>query len=92
MRRETRQRKQAFAGLRAMAGEDRMLGILVRVIESGKQALDAVMLEMGRLVAESIMLMERVRPPAPTIIRPTRHSRSGHMRRAPCILAIRRSP
>jgi transposase-like protein len=36
-----------------------MLGTLVRVISSGKQALDAVMLEMGRLVAESVMLMER---------------------------------
>jgi transposase-like protein len=42
-----------------MAGEDQMLGTLVRIIESGKQALDAVMLEMGRVVAESIMLMER---------------------------------
>jgi transposase-like protein len=42
-----------------MAGEDRMLGTLVRIIESGKQALDGVMLEMGRVVAESIMLMER---------------------------------
>jgi len=36
-----------------------MLGTLVRVIHSGKQALDAVMLEMGRMVGESIMLMER---------------------------------
>jgi transposase-like protein len=59
MRRETEQRKQTLAGLRAMAGTDRMLGTLVRVINSGKQALDAVMLEMGRVVAESIMLMER---------------------------------
>jgi putative transposase len=59
MRQETEQRKQTLAGLRAMAGADRMLGTLVRVISSGKQALDAVMLEMGRMVAESIMLMER---------------------------------
>jgi transposase-like protein len=36
-----------------------MLVTLVRVIRSGKQALDAVMLEMGRMVAESVMLMER---------------------------------
>jgi hypothetical protein len=59
MRRDTRQRKHAMTGLRAIAGEERMLGTLVRVIHSGKQALDAVMLEMGRLVGESIMLMER---------------------------------
>ena len=59
MRRDTRQRKHAMAGLRAIAGEERMLGTLVRVIRSGKQALDAVMLEMGRMVAESVMLIER---------------------------------
>ena len=59
MRPDTRQRKHAMAGLRAIEGQDRMLGTLVRVISSGKQALDVVMLEMGRLVAESIMLIER---------------------------------
>ena len=36
-----------------------MVGTVVRVISFGKQALDAVMLEMGRMVAESVMLMER---------------------------------
>lgn len=38
-----------------------MLGILTRVLHTGKQALegDAVMLEMGRMVAESVMLIER---------------------------------
>jgi len=59
MRSDTRQRKRALAGLRAISGQDAMLGTLVRVIRSGKQALDAVMLEMGRMVAESVMLMER---------------------------------
>ena len=59
MRRDTRQRKRAMAGLRAIAGKERMLGTMVRVISSGKQALDAVMLEMGRMVAESVMLIER---------------------------------
>ncbi len=59
MRHDTRQRKHAMAGLRAISGKERMLGTLVRVISSGKQALDAVMLEMGRMVAESVMLIER---------------------------------
>ena len=59
MRRDTRQRKRTLAGLRAISGQDAMLGTLVRVISSGKQALDAMMLEMGRMVAESVMLMER---------------------------------
>jgi len=59
MRHDTRQRKHAMAGLREISGKKRMLGTLVRVISSGKQALDAVMLEMGRMVAESVMLIER---------------------------------
>lgn len=59
MRPATRQRKHAMAGLRAISGEQQMLGTLVHVISSGKQALDAVMLEMGRMVAESVMLIER---------------------------------
>lgn len=59
MRRDTRQRKHAMVGLRAISGEQQLLGVLTRVIHSGKQALDAVMLEMGRLVAESVMLIER---------------------------------
>jgi len=59
MRPATRQRKHAMTGLRAISGEQQLLGTLVRVIGSGKQALDAVMLEMGRMVAESIMLIER---------------------------------
>ena len=48
-----------MAGLRAISGQYRMLGTIVRVISSGKEALDAVMLEMGSMVAESIMLIER---------------------------------
>ena len=59
MRRETAQRKRALAGWKAMAGEERLLGTMVRVIHAGKQALDAVMLEMGRMVAKSVMLIER---------------------------------
>lgn len=61
MRPDTRQRKKAMTGLRAISGKQQMVGVgvLTRVIHSGKQALDAVMLEMGRLVAESVMLIER---------------------------------
>ena len=41
MRHDTRQRKHAVAGLREISGKKRMLGTLVRVISSGKQALEA---------------------------------------------------
>ena len=59
MRIDTRNRKNAMVGLRQISGEQVMLGQLFRVINQGKKALDGVMLDMGRMVAESIMLIER---------------------------------
>lgn len=59
MRIDTRKRKHAMVGLRQISGEQQMLSQLFRVINQGKKALDEVMLEMGRMVAESIMLIER---------------------------------
>lgn len=59
MRIDTRKRKNAMVGLRQVSGEQVMLGQLFRVINQGKKALDGVMLDMGRMVAESIMLIER---------------------------------
>lgn len=48
-----------LAGLRTILGQEGMLGTLVRVINSGKQALGSMMLEIERMVAESVVLMER---------------------------------
>ncbi|OOO02468.1 MAG: hypothetical protein USCGTAYLOR_01319 [Chromatiales bacterium USCg_Taylor] len=59
MKVETKQRKRAMAGMRAITGEQKILGTLVRVINLGKRALDGVMLEMGRMFVESLMLIER---------------------------------
>lgn len=59
MRIDTRNRKNAMVGLRQISGEQVMLGQLLRVINEGKTALDGVMLDMGRTMAESIMLIER---------------------------------
>jgi transposase-like protein len=59
MRIDTRKRKNAMVGLKQVSGEQVMLGQLLRVINEGKRALDEVMLEMGKMMAESIMLMER---------------------------------
>lgn len=59
MRIDTRKRKNAMVGMRQISGEQVMLSQLFRVINQGKKALDEVMLDMGRMVAESIMLIER---------------------------------
>jgi len=84
MRRDTRQRKRAFEGLSAIAGEEQMLRTLVRVIPSDKQALDAVMLKMGRMLAERVELIEREEVTGPdyySTVRP--HSSLGDQPPAP---------
>ena len=55
----TKQRKKAMAGFRELSGREKSLDALVEVINHGKQALDSLMLDMGRSIAESIMLIER---------------------------------
>lgn len=55
----TKQRKKAMNGFRQMSGKEQALGMLINVINGGKQAIDALMLDLGRSVAESIMLIER---------------------------------
>lgn len=59
MRIDTKQRKKAMAGYREMSGTDQARRALYKVISHGKQALDEVFIDMGRMLAESIMLMER---------------------------------
>lgn len=59
MRIDTRKRKNAMVGMKQVSGEEQMLRAMFGVIQNGKKALDSVMLDMGRTVAESIMLMER---------------------------------
>lgn len=59
MKLETKQRKKAMTGFKQMTNAEQASQTLYHVIRDGKQALDNVLLEMGRMVAESIMLMER---------------------------------
>lgn len=59
MRIDTKQRKKAMAGFRQMSGTEQAHQALCKVISRGKRALDEVFIDMGRMLAESIMLMER---------------------------------
>ena len=59
MRQDTIYRKNATQVLRGMQGKDWWAKKLVDVIHRGKRAFDAMHLELGRTVAEAIMLMER---------------------------------
>lgn len=59
MKVETKQRKKAMGGFKQMTGEDLARNSLHRIMTEGKRALDAVFVDMGRMVAESVMLIER---------------------------------
>ena len=59
MRRDSRQRKNATRGFREATGDDWMRDRMFQIMTSGKRAFDGVMLEMGRMMAESFLLMDR---------------------------------
>jgi putative transposase len=59
MRVDTKKRKEAIEMLRATQDRQWWANQVVQVILGGKQALDAAMLGIGRMVAETIMYMER---------------------------------
>lgn len=59
MKFDTIQRKTATKGFRQMTGEQKAMQQMSKIIAEGKAALDSTIHEIGRMVAESIMLMER---------------------------------
>ncbi len=59
MKPETRERKHTTKVLKALRGQDWMMDRMYQIIQQGKQGLDGVLLELGRLLAESILELDR---------------------------------
>lgn len=59
MKVETKNRKKAMRGFRQMTGTEFAHQSLYRIMVEGKRALDEVFLQMGKLLAESVLLIER---------------------------------
>ena len=59
VRADTKKRKNATQMLRATQEQEWWADQVVHVMLEGKRALDAAMLDVGRLVAETLMYMER---------------------------------
>ncbi len=59
MRADTKKRKNATRILRSTQEQEWWADQVFQVMLKGKRALDSAMLEIGRLVAETIMYMER---------------------------------
>ena len=59
MKQDTRQRKHTTTVLKALRGQEWLAGHVVQILETGKESVDRVLLELGGMVAETIMLLER---------------------------------
>ena len=59
MKTNTKRRKKARKGFRQIYGENELANKMFHIIQTGKQGLDAMILELGKMVAESIMDIER---------------------------------
>jgi len=59
MKVDTRQRKKARKGFARVYGDEELAARMVHVIQTGKKGLDSLVMDLGRMLAETIMDMER---------------------------------
>jgi transposase-like protein len=59
MKETTRKRKKAIVGFKEACGKQWMLEQLYRIYESGKQGFDSMMMKLGKMMAETIMYIDR---------------------------------
>lgn len=59
MKEITKQRKKAMSGMALAYGRPRLLSMLNQVFVRGKQGFDALTMDLGRMMAETIMYIER---------------------------------
>ncbi|GER92308.1 transposase [hot springs metagenome] len=59
MKDSTRQRKKVIRGIEEAYGRQWVVEQMYRILARGKQGVDSLMMEMGRMVAEAIMYIDR---------------------------------
>ena len=59
MKVDTKQRKKARKGFAQAYGNEELAARMVHVLQIGKKGLDSLVMELGRMLAETIMDMER---------------------------------
>ena len=75
MREDTIRRKKATRLFQKLHGRDWLVERMSQILSEGKQGLDRLGLELGRMVAEAIMYMEREEISGPDKRRATQPSR-----------------
>jgi len=59
MKVDTKQRKKARKGFRDVYGNEQLTARMVHILQTGKKGLDSLVMDLGRMLAETIMDMER---------------------------------
>jgi transposase-like protein len=59
MKVDTKQRKKARKGFAQAYGDEELKNRMVRILQIGKKGLDSLVMELGRMLAETIMDVER---------------------------------
>ena len=59
MKVDTKQRKKARKGFAQMYGDEELATRMVHVLQVGKKGLDSLVMDLGRMLAETIMDIER---------------------------------
>ncbi|MEW5818423.1 MAG: transposase [Spirochaetota bacterium] len=59
MKKNTKQRKKSIKGIEEGYGRQEIVKQIYRILATGKQGFDAMMKDMGRMMAETIMYIER---------------------------------
>lgn len=59
MKKTTKERKASAMGIRNLVGEDRLAAQILNIGQFGKQAFDSLQHDLGRMLVESIFLLER---------------------------------
>lgn len=59
MKKTTKERKASATGIRNLVGEDRLAAQIVNIPQFGKQAFESLQHDLGRMLVESIFILER---------------------------------
>ena len=59
MKVDTKQRKKARKGFAQVYGDEELTTRMVHLIQTGKKGLDSLVMDLGRMLAQTIMDMER---------------------------------
>lgn len=59
MKENTKKRKMSIAGIKEVYGKEEMVSEMYQILATGKQEFDTLMKELGRMMVEAIMYIER---------------------------------